>query len=123
MPHTIAAETLVETKIKGDAGRFDMTFIDRSGRHHTLSLTIRLAAELAPVLSALAASLPARGGPQLTRLPERWEVGHGVHEPVVLIRFDDEPAYSLIASEAAKFWQEIRAHTDTVSQIKEPCLH
>ena len=123
MAHTFAAETLVETKIRGDAGRFDMTFIDSSGTRHTLSLTKRLAAELAPVLLALAASLPARGGRHLTRSPERWKVGHGVHEPVVLIRFDDEPAYSLIASEAAKFWREVRAHTDTVSQIKEPCVH
>jgi hypothetical protein len=60
MAHTFAAETLVETKIRGDAGRFDMTFIDRSGTLHTLSLTKRLAAELAPVLLTLAASLPAR---------------------------------------------------------------
>jgi hypothetical protein len=118
MSKPFLAQSLVETRTADR--RFEMTFVDATGAKQTISLTNGLAAELGPVLALLAAKLGDRAGPALTKMPKQWAVGHARHERLVLIRFDDEPAYGLSFTEAASLWREVRSQAEMICRMKAP---
>jgi hypothetical protein len=120
MPEDFLAQSLVETKTVASGRRFEMTFVDAGGVTQTISIPSDVAADLVPVLVLLADKLDGRQGPTFTRMPKQWAVGHAHHERLVLIRFDDEPAYGLSSAEAAHLWREVRAETEAISRLKTP---
>jgi hypothetical protein len=119
MAENFVAQSLVQTRAQGDGRRFEMTFADAGGRRQTISLPADVAADLAPVLQALA---PSKDGvrPKLTRMPKLTAVGRARHERLVLIRFDDEPPYALDVSEAENLWRGVREEVQQVARLKAP---
>jgi hypothetical protein len=119
MPESFAAQSLVETRTSDDGRRLELTFADGSGGRQTISLPLKLAGDLAPVLRTLAAG---SGGAKLTRMPKRCAVGTARHERLVLIKFDDDPPYGLDLDEAETLWREVRDGAEVVSRRKAPAL-
>ena len=118
MSATFMAQSLVETRANSDERRFEMTFVDASGRRQAISLPVRLAADLVPVLQSLSAG--PNNGCRITRIPKSTAVGSARHEPLVLIRFDDEPPYALNIDDAENLWREVREEAQQVSRMKAP---
>jgi hypothetical protein len=119
MSECFAAQSLVETRTSDDGRRIELTFVDGSGARQTVSLPSKLAADLVPVLKALAAS---SDGAKLTKIPKRCAVGTARHERLVLIKFDDDPPYGLDLEEAETLWREVRDGAEVVSRRKAPAL-
>jgi hypothetical protein len=97
-----------------------MTFADANGRQQTISLPAAVAADLAPVLTALSSELKGSRATQFTRMPRQLAVGSAMHERLVLIRFDDEPPYGLDLDEAESLWRGVRDEAETVSRMRAP---
>jgi hypothetical protein len=119
MPATFRAQSLVETRAKPDERRFEMTFVDAAGQRHAISLPLSVAAELVPVLQSLSAGM-SNPDIRFTRIPKSTAVGSARHEPLVLIRFDDEPPYALNVDDAENLWREVREEAQQVSRMKAP---
>ena len=122
MPDPFVAQSLVETKI-AEGQRFVLTFVDAHGATQSLTLPSHVAADLVPVLTSLAAKLGDTDGREFTRLPKLWSVGRAPHERLVLIRFDDEPAYGLHPAVADDLWRELREATERVALARTPARH
>ena len=98
------------------AGLFPLTVCTALSAFDKLVCT--LAASLLLAIAALAeivAALPALTGNHLTKIPKRYAVGHGCHEPVVMIRFEDEPAYGLSVTQAAALAEALLEEAEAVS--------
>lgn len=116
-----AAQSLVRTKASDDRKRFELTFINAQGAEQTISVPIDVAAELAPVLSSLAAGT-GRGRAHFTKLPTRWAIGAARHERLVLVRFDDDPPYGLDPELAESLWREMREEAESVARQRAPAM-
>jgi hypothetical protein len=114
------AEALAETRTSEDRRRIELTFVDAKGAKQTFSLPSRLAAELVPVIESLCPV--GAHGPQFTKRPKNCTVGRARYERLVLIKFDDDPAYGLDVEDAEALWRGVCEETESVSQIKEPAL-
>jgi hypothetical protein len=123
MANGFAAQSLVETKTTGDQRFLEMVFVDAVGERHTVSLPSRVAADLAAVLTSLAAGLADKRGPRYTKLPELCAVGRASHDRMVLIRFDDDPPYGLDLGEARRLAQDLQEETETIAAMGEPARH
>jgi hypothetical protein len=122
MPARFVAQSLCETSTSEDRRRFEMTFVDAKGRKQTVSLPVAVAADLVPVLNALAESAGATRGAAFTKMPKQWAVGTAAHERLVLLKFDDDPPYGLDLDVAETLWREMREETESVSLLKAPSL-
>lgn len=114
------AQALVETKI-AERNRIRLTFADAKGVRQTIVVPARLAADLAPMLAALAGEA-ARTGPRFTRSPKALAVGRAEHERLVLLKFDDDPPYALDPDRAEDLWREMREETEVVASMKTPSI-
>jgi hypothetical protein len=121
MSDRFAAQSLIESKTTEDGCRFELTFVGGKGEKHTISLPVGVAADLAPVLTALAKTTSANAV-KFTRIPERWAVGTAKHERLVLIQFDDDPPYGLDLEVAETLWRELREGQEAVSRRRAPAL-
>jgi hypothetical protein len=113
------AQSLAETRANYDERRFEMTFVDASGKKQTISLPVAVAADLAPVLQSLSAGL-GNTGIGFTKMPKSTAVGTARHERLVLVRFDDDPPYALNVDEAETLWRGVREEAEHVCQMKTP---
>lgn len=120
MTRNFKAQSLVETRIRREERRFEMTFVDAQGTRQTISLPAVVAADLGQVLTSLSAELCKPGRTQFTRMPRQTAVGSASHERLVLIRFDDDPPYGLDVDEAESLWRGLREQTETVSRLSVP---
>ena len=120
MSKTIKAQTLHQTHVDHDGRRFDMTFIDARGEHHTLSLPLAVARDLGPVLQSLTSSARHQSRAHFTRLPKHLAVASAEHERLVLVRFDDEPPYGLSLRDAESLWRGLREETQSISSTRAP---
>jgi hypothetical protein len=120
MSRTFRAQSLAQTRASKDGRSVEITFADAAGAKRTISLPLRLAADLAPVLSSLAADLDRKGGPRFTKVPKEWAVGRAQHERLVLIKFDEDPPYGLALDDAANLWREVREEAEIVSLMAKP---
>jgi hypothetical protein len=120
MSKKFLAQSLVETKTAKDGQRFEMIFVDAAGARRTISIPTRIAADLVPVLAALAENLGPSHGPRFTKVPKEWAVGRAQHERLVLIKFDEDPPYGLAIDDAANLWREVREEAEIVSLMGEP---
>jgi hypothetical protein len=119
MADTFMAQSLAQTRAIYNERRFEMTFADASGQTHTISLSVGVAADLAPVLQSLAAELGKSSVP-LTKVPRSTAVGSARHERLVLVRFDDDPPYALNVDEAENLWRGVREEAEHVAMQREP---
>lgn len=122
MSDCFAAQSLIETKTSDDKRRFELTFVDVNGEKRTISLPVAVAADLAPVLTALAAKTASTGAAKFTKMPKRWAVGTAKHEQLVLLQFDDDPPYGLDLEVAEILWREVREGQEAASRQKAPAL-
>ena len=51
-------------------------------------------------------------------MPKRYAVGHGRHEPLVMLRFEDEAAYGLSPSQATVMGEALLEEAEALSDIK-----
>lgn len=114
------AQALVETKTV-ERNRLQLTFADAKGRKHSVTLPVSLAADLAPVITALTEDVQSQG-PRFTRSPKALAVGRAEHERLVLIKFDDDPPYALDPDRAEDLWREMREETEVVLSMKAPVI-
>lgn len=119
MPDTFVAQSVAETRAKYDERRFEITFVDASGKKQTISLPVGVAADLVPVLQSLSAGLD-NAGIEFTKMPKSTAVGSARHERLVLVRFDDDPPYALNIDEAEYLWRGVREEAEQVSRMKAP---
>lgn len=122
MSEMFLAHTLVETGTSSDGRRLELTFVNSQGAKHILSFPSTMAGDLAAVLAELAQTASRPAGAEFTKVPKQWAVGSAQHERLVLLRFDDEPAYGLDVEIAQRLWREMREETEHVSQLKAPAL-
>jgi hypothetical protein len=120
MARTFRAQSLAQTKTSKDQRSFEMTFVDAAGAKRTISMPVQMAADLVPVLSALADGATRSSRPQFTKVPKEWAVGRAQHERLVLIKFDEDPPYGLAIDDAANLWREVREEAEIVSLMGEP---
>lgn len=116
----LIAQTLVETK-STDRNGLRLTFADAKGDQHSITLPARVAADLAPVLAAMAGDA-SQTGPRFTRSPKALAVGRAEHERLVLLKFDDDPPYALDPDRAEDLWREMREETEVVASMKAPAI-
>ena len=119
MPDTFVAQSVAETCAKHDERRFEVTFVDASGRKQTISLPVGVAADLVPVLQSLAAGL-SHTDIAFTKMPKSTAVGSARYERLVLVRFDDDPPYALNVDEAENLWRGVREEAEQVSRMTAP---
>lgn len=120
-----AGERRVErvTGFARDADKgFAVTMAGADGRTTTLSLSASAVSELFErLVLAGAAGGTAAGVP--TRLPESFSVGVGKHEPLVLVRFEDEAPYALKASDARDLAEALLECADDAEATPELARH
>jgi|SRR5262249_43528232 len=114
MSKRFVAQSLVETRVSCEEHRVELTLADAKGERQMLSLPLSLAADLAPVLLSLAKNSTAVGV-GLTKIPSAFSVGHAAYQPLVLIRFDDDPPYALSLDDARMLSQQMLDESDTAA--------
>jgi hypothetical protein len=119
MAGTFVAQSVAETRAAYDERRFEMTFVDASGKKQTISLPVDVAADLVPVLQSLSAGRSC-AGIEFTKMPRSTAVGSARYEPLVLVRFDDDPPYALNVDEAENLWRGVREEAEQVSRMRKP---
>lgn len=117
MPDTSARlEGLTGTATTENGRRFEMTFQAMDGSKHTLSLPLRVAADMTPIFADLSSKLEqATGGPSFSKRIKSWAVGRSNETPEVLLRLGDL-ALAIHVDDAKKMWREIREEADAISR-------
>jgi hypothetical protein len=111
MTKIFSAEVITRSNFNNETSRLEIALADSTGSARTLSLGPDAIAALAEIV----AGLPVLTGNHLTKIPKRYAVGHGRHEPVVMIRFEDEPAYGLSVTQAAALAEALLEEAEAVS--------
>lgn len=117
MGDTFFAEMITNSKLERSTSRLEITLADSAGRVRTISLGAEVIAALAELTPEIASSRSVSNA-CLTKLPQRYAVGHGRHEPVVMLRFEDEPAYGLSATLAADLAEALLDEVEMVADTK-----
>lgn len=118
----IKAEAVTETLRQDENGRFNVTLTDCDGRSTTLSLTPAVAADLMQVLNEYCASTPV-SGPIPTRIPSEFSVGAARYEPLVLVRFENEPPYGMEPAEARELGKALIEQADDLAWAPKRLHH
>lgn len=116
MAETFFADMIAESEFDRASARLEISLADASGHVQKVSLGPDAVAALVAITSQTARAIapPSR----LTKLPNRYAVGHGRHEPVVMLRFEDEPAYGLSVSQAENLAEALLEEAETVADTK-----
>ena len=120
---TFRATTLTETTVSPDKRRFQMKFVDADGEEHAVSIPSAIAADLVPVLEAVAAAQPRATGGEMTRLPKTCAVGHATGDRMVLLRFDNEAPYAIELEVAQALAEQLQEQSAELSETARPALH
>ncbi len=113
MPGKFSAEILTRSEYDRTHARLEISLCDAAGDCRTISLGTSAVAALASVLADHA---QMQGPPRdLTKIPDRYAVGHGRHEPVVMLRFEDDPAYGLTADQALDLGEALLEEAEVVT--------
>ena len=97
--------------------RLEIEFSDVVGQHQTISLSADAIAALAEIVSQVAKS-NQRSREHLTKIPRHYAVGSGRHEPVVLLRFEDEHAYGLSPDQAVQLGEALLEEAEAMSTAR-----
>jgi hypothetical protein len=118
MPETFCAELLVRSERDRVNDRLEITVCNVAGEARTISLSEGAIAGLASLLSG---HLQNNAGRNMTKLPDSFAVGHGRHEPVVMLRFEDEAAYGLTPEQALGLGEALIEEAETIAtKVKYP---
>jgi hypothetical protein len=104
------AEILTRSERDRTNGRVEISLCNVAGE----GCTISLGRDVVSALAALLADAPGHSS-DATRIPDSFAVGHGRHEPVVMVRFEDEPAYGLTAEQAVDLGEALIEEAETIS--------
>jgi hypothetical protein len=110
MQEKFNAEILTRSERDRANGRIEISLCNVAGECHTISLGRDVAQALAAVLADAQSE-----GSNLTKIPDNFSVGHGRHEPMVMVRFEDEPAYGLTAAQAVGLGEALIEEAETIS--------
>jgi len=110
------AEILTRSERDRANGRIEISLCNVAGECRTISL----GRDVVSALAALLAEAPAYSS-DMTKIPDNFSVGHGRHEPIVMVRFEDEPAYGLTAEQAFGLGEALIEQAETISmKVKYP---
>jgi hypothetical protein len=113
----VFAEIVTRSQVDSSGSGLEIALADATGRCKTLSLSADAIAALAKILSEFSQStVPSREC--LTKIPQRYAVGHGRHEPFVLLRFEDESAYGLSPDQAANLAEALLDEAEAMSTVR-----
>lgn len=110
MQEKFNAEILTRSERDRVNGRIEISLCNVAGECRTISL----GHDVVSALSALLAEAPTQVS-DMTKIPDNFSVGHGRHEPVVMIRFEDEPAYGLTAEQAIGLGEALIEEAEAIS--------
>lgn len=118
MSKMFCAEMLTRSEFDRTTERLEITICNAAGESQTISISPRVAETLSSILGDHFHS--AGDFDDLTKIPERFAVGRGRHEPVVMLRFEDEPAYGLTADQALDLGEALIDEVDAITKVKYP---
>jgi hypothetical protein len=113
MASKFLAEMVTRSKLDRTTSRLEVTFCDDAGRTQTVSLKPDALAVLATIANELSGAGHATRE-YLTKMPTHYAVGVGRHEPVVMLRFEDDPAYGLTAAQAMSLAEALVEQAEAV---------
>lgn len=119
MATKFTSRVIVRTERSADGRTLDVTLGDGLGEHSTISLNAESAACLAKVLEGFDGRPPNAAMTQ-TKFPRNFAVGHGRHDRVVLVRFEDDTPYGLDADQAAELASALAEEAEDVSMLPMP---
>ena len=105
MTGKFAATAMMKTSTTRDA-RLEISLVNAYGHTQTVILTPDLSLALSQVLADFARTA-TKSSSLLTKMPREFAVGSGVHESVVLVRFENEVPYGLEPNVAAALGQAL----------------
>ncbi|AGK58526.1 hypothetical protein HYPDE_34273 [Hyphomicrobium denitrificans 1NES1] len=117
MAEIFFAEMIAESEVDHATSRLEVALSDAAGRVQKLSLGPDAVAALVAIASQAPRS-NASSPDRLTKLPKCYAVGHGRHEPVVMLRFEDEPAYGLSVTQAEHLAEALLEEAEAVADTK-----
>jgi hypothetical protein len=119
MPDKFNAELLLRSERDRANERLEIALCDASGTTRLISLS---ADAIAALSSLLADHVQKSSGLNtMTKLPDSFAVGHGRHEPVVMLRFEGDPAYGLTAHQAFELGEALIEEAETITaKVKYP---
>jgi hypothetical protein len=115
---TFCAEIVVRSEVQRGS-RIEIEFSDGAGQRQTVSLSADAIAVLAEIVSQFSIS-NQRSAEHLTKIPRHYAVGSGRHEPVVLLRFEDEHAYGLSPDQAVQLGEALLEEAEAMSSVRYP---
>ena len=109
------AQIVVRSEVQ-QGSRIEIEFSDVAGNRQTLCLSTDALAALTEIVSQC--STASHGSREyLTKIPRHYAVGSGRHEPVVLLRFEDEHAYGLSPDQAVQLGEALLEEAEAMSTI------
>lgn len=87
----------------------EITFANAKGETQTVAVTADVARALLQELADFAHSASG-SGPVATKMPKTFAVGTGKFEDVVLVRFEQDAPYGLVAEDALELGRALVAH-------------
>lgn len=118
MSKTFFAEMLTRSEFDRANKRLEISICNASGERQTISISAAVAETLSSILADHFQSHGAFG--DLTKIPDHYAVGHGRHEPVVMLRFENEPAYGLTADQALDLGEMLIDEVEAMTKVKYP---
>lgn len=115
MAEKFYAEALTRSQIDRAAQRLELSVCDFSGKAITLSVGPDALAALAQIVADME---PERA--RVTKMPRRYAVGHGLYEPYVMLRFEDDAAYGLSPAQAANLGEALLEEAEALSAANLP---
>ncbi|RUO99266.1 hypothetical protein [Hyphomicrobium sp.] len=112
MPEKFCAELLVRSERDRVNDRLEITICNIAGEARTISLSEEAVAGLASLLSD---HVHENSKSNVTKLPDSFAVGHGRHEPVVMLRFEEDAAYGLTADQALGLGEALIEEAETIA--------
>lgn len=113
MASKFVAEMVTQSKVDQATSRLEVTFCDDAGQVQTVSFAPDALAVLATIINELSSAGRATRE-YLTKMPKHYAVGVGRHEPVVMLRFEDDPAYGLTAAQAMSLAEALVEQAEAV---------
>ncbi len=118
MAEKFCAEILTRSEFDRTNARLEISLCDARGECRTISLGSNAVSALASLLGEH--SHVRNAANNLTKIPDRYAVGHGRHEPFVMLRFEDDPAYGLTAEQALNLGEALLDEVETIAKAKYP---
>ena len=117
MADKFCAEIVTRSEVEPSGSGLEIALSDLAGRCQTLRLGADAVAALTEILTEFSAS-SASSADHLTKIPNRYAVGHGRYEPFVLLRFEDEAAYGLSPAQAANLAEALLDEAEAASMVQ-----